>query len=97
MSVVRKGFFEAVQTVLYRETIQWDHNKEQNSFYRYIVKNGVFHLLEQNRKDEALSRMAELYFMNSFLNSCAQDSPREFNSRAISHCSCQLNSDECAA
>ena len=69
MPVVRKSSIQLIRDIFCLETVRWDHNKKQNSFYRYILKNGVFHLLEQNRRDEAMNRMGEIYFMSSFLDS----------------------------
>ena len=66
MSVVQKGFRKAIQDIFCTETIRWCSNKEQTSFSRYIRKNGVFHLLEQGRKNEAVTFYNEFVFYEIF-------------------------------
>ena len=46
--------------------MEWTPTSTTSSLTDYSIKSGVFHLLEQGRKDDAEARMLNLHFMAAF-------------------------------
>jgi tetratricopeptide (TPR) repeat protein len=66
MPRIRPPSLDALHSLFSAGTLAWSADSRANSLTDYNVKQGVFHLLEQERKDEAEQRMLDLRFMAAF-------------------------------
>ena len=66
MARIRPVTSDALHGSLSAATLAWYPDAPTGSLTDYSVKNGVFHLLEQGRKDDAEARMLDLHFMAEF-------------------------------
>ncbi|MEC9390915.1 MAG: tetratricopeptide repeat protein, partial [Myxococcota bacterium] len=63
---IRPATLDALHGTFSAATMEWTPTSTTSSLTDYTVKNGVFHLLEQGRKDDAEARMLNLHFMAEF-------------------------------
>ena len=63
---IRPPSLDALHSPFSAATLAWSADSRESSLTNYAVKQGVFHLLEQERKDEAETRMLDLRFMAAF-------------------------------
>ena len=66
MARIRPATIDALHGSFGAETLAWYPGAPTGLLTDYSVKNGVFHLLEQGRKDDAEARMLDLHFMAEF-------------------------------
>lgn len=66
MPKVRQEFIHIAQSLFGDMTLTWTLDREETALDEYIEKHGVFHLLQQQRKDEAEQRLLDLYFASAF-------------------------------
>ena len=68
MTKLRAANINSIHNFFCEETIKWKGSQEKDSFQRYLVIEGGFHLLQQDRKDDTIQRLCDESFLLSFFD-----------------------------
>ncbi len=69
MPKIRKKTIDVLERHITDRILSWTHRSKKNSLNKYVLKNGVAHLLAQGRMSDAENRILDLHFMSGFINS----------------------------